>query len=215
MNIFALDANPRLAAQYHMDVHVVKMILESGQLLSTTCHLLGIDSREIPYKKTHEKHPCTLWVLESHANFDWLLKLLFHLHKEYTYRYGRAHASEKEMPRFLRLHSLTKDLLPRIGLTPFPQAMPDFCKAKDSVNAYRNLYFNVKSRMGRAGWRKTRKMPRWYSTYAAFNPSLAGRHLSTDSYIWEYVGTRIKPERRLRSFPFMDSIGRILETSSG
>ncbi len=217
MNIFVLDYDPKLAAQYHMDVHVVKMIIESGQLLSTACHLIGIDKSEIPYKKTHAHHPCTKWVLESSANFDWLFKLLFYLHKEYTYRYGKIHKSARWLSQFLRLQTLMREMLPKTGgLTPFAQAMPDFCKAKDPVNAYRNLYFNVKSRMKRAGWRKTRKMPRWYSTYAAWNPVLAGRYLSTDSYIWEQVGTRVRAKRSLRNFPLMDGIGKILEmTTSG
>lgn len=216
MNIFALDNDPKLAAQYHMDVHVVKMIIESGQLLSTACHIKGICASEIPYKQTHKGHPCTLWVLESSANFDWLFKLLFYLHKEYTFRYGKIHKSTKWLPSFLRLQSLMRDLLPRTGLTPFAQAMPDFCKAKNPINAYRNLYFNVKSKMKRAGWRKTRRMPRWYATYASSNPWLVGKYLSTDSHIWAEVGTRTKANRKLRTFPFMDDIGRILEmTTSG
>ncbi len=40
MNIFALDIDPRLAAQAHLDRHVVKMILEYAQLLSTAHRLL-------------------------------------------------------------------------------------------------------------------------------------------------------------------------------
>ncbi len=69
MNIFALDTDPVTCAQYHCDKHVIKMILESVQMLSTTCSILGA---EAPYKPTHANHPCTKWVRESWENFGWL-----------------------------------------------------------------------------------------------------------------------------------------------
>ena len=39
MNIFFLDENPTLSAQYHVDKHVVKMILETAQLLCSVHHV--------------------------------------------------------------------------------------------------------------------------------------------------------------------------------
>ena len=35
MNIFYLDPNPRICAEMHLDKHVVKMIIEYAQLMST------------------------------------------------------------------------------------------------------------------------------------------------------------------------------------
>jgi hypothetical protein len=58
MNIFLLDSNIKKCAQYHCDKHVVKMILESAQILSTVLRLNGVDQG---YKTTHANHPCTLW----------------------------------------------------------------------------------------------------------------------------------------------------------
>ena len=116
MNIFILDEKPQIAAEYHCDKHVVKMILESAQMLSTTHWLQALqifnknisdfkrvrDAKEFlhvnlqenmkpPYKMTHVRHPCTIWTTESIENYNWHVKLLFYLCCEYTKRYGKQH----------------------------------------------------------------------------------------------------------------------------
>ena len=101
MNIFVLDNNPYACARYHCDKHVVKMILESAQMICTTHHLLPNPKLkyEIPYKATHTNHPCNRWLRDSLANYMWLYKLTHALNNEYRYRYnkdvdhkiGRAH----------------------------------------------------------------------------------------------------------------------------
>ena len=55
MNIFYLSHDPEEAAQYQYNKHVVKMILESAQLLCTAHRELGND--DVPYKSTHKNHP--------------------------------------------------------------------------------------------------------------------------------------------------------------
>ena len=133
MNIFALDTDPQVAASYHCDKHVVKMILESSQMLCTILHDKGI---EAPYKPTHRNHPCTKWAAESRENFVWLLQLGFWLCVEYRSRYGKNHKSE-EVIRFCHKHI---DLIPESPFTPFAQAMPDEFRNEDPVTAYRNYY---------------------------------------------------------------------------
>lgn len=73
MNIFVLDYTPQKAAEYHCDKHVVKMILESAQILCAVHHKNG-DSN-VPYKLTHKNHPCTIWAGESRSNYLWLTQL--------------------------------------------------------------------------------------------------------------------------------------------
>lgn len=85
MQVFVLDKDPVLAARYHCDKHVVKMIVETCQLLCTAHHLHG--SEQPPYRKTHVNHPCAIWARESRANYDWLIQLGFALSDEYTLRY--------------------------------------------------------------------------------------------------------------------------------
>ena len=120
MNVFILDENPALAARYHMDVHVVKMVLESAQLLSTCfLHFDIVGDKSKVYKPTHLNHPCSVWLRESFSNVVWLYQLLKELLYEYTYRFGRIHACSRLVPYFSRcLTKLSKQQLDT-GLSPF------------------------------------------------------------------------------------------------
>lgn len=152
MNIFVLSRSPKLAARYHCDKHVIKMILESVQMLSTTHALL---SKSHPYKVTHANHPCTIWVRQSQANYDWLRELTFWLEDERQFRYnGRpTHKSIKVLERMRPLRKL-----PDIGLTPFAQCMPEDLVSNNAVRSYRD-YYHLKTF---AAWTK-RKVPYWFN----------------------------------------------------
>jgi len=140
MNIFFLDTDPRIAAQYHCDKHVVKMILESAQLLSTTHWVLDSEG---PYKKTHENHPSAIWVRESLTHYSWLWLLMSALGTEYTYRYKKEHKTIIEHQRRLMIPPIK---LKVVGwLRDPPQAMPDHCKGNDTVEAYRKYYITEKA----------------------------------------------------------------------
>ena len=91
MNIFVLDRDPKIAATMLCDKHVVKMIVETAQMLCTAASKLGHD---VPYKPTHAKHPCTLWVGESKSNWNWLLDHGLEMCSEYTLRYNRTHKTQ-------------------------------------------------------------------------------------------------------------------------
>lgn len=156
MNIFYLADNPTECAQYHADKHCVKMILEYSQLLSTAHRVLdGANAPDVLYKATHINHPCAKWVRESTANYEWLYNLLHQLHREYRYRYGREHASARLLNP---LFNFPKNL-PSGELTSRPQAMPDFYKSDNPIEAYRNYYIQEKAHL--AKW-KNRKVPYWY-----------------------------------------------------
>ncbi|EPT8451495.1 pyrimidine dimer DNA glycosylase/endonuclease V [Vibrio fluvialis] len=152
MNIFILDDDIKLCAQYHCDQHVVKMILESVQLLCTALNKKGF---ETPYKSTHLKHPCVLWVEESYDNFLWLTELVRELNTEYKFRYDKS-VDHKSMAV---LELIQQHTYPSIGLTEFAQAMPDEYKIRgDAVSAYRRFYLAEK--MVFARWTK-RELPAW------------------------------------------------------
>ena len=98
MNIFYLDRDPVIAAQMMCDKHVVKMILESAQMLSTAHRVLDGDEyadRKGLYKLAHKNHPSTIWVRSSLENYTWLYDHMVALMAEYTYRYGKHHATER------------------------------------------------------------------------------------------------------------------------
>lgn len=152
MNIFVLDNEIELCAQYHCDQHVVKMILESVQMLCTALNKKG---HLTPYKSTHVKHPCVLWVEQSYSNFMWLTELTRELNKEYRYRFKK----DKDHKSMSVLSVIEGIQFEDVGLTEFAQAMPEQYKIKgDAVSAYRQFYRAEK--MGFAKWSK-RPMPMW------------------------------------------------------
>jgi len=153
MNIFILDNDIKTCAQYHCDQHVIKMILESVQILCTALNKKGFST---PYKSTHLNHPSILWVEQSFDNFLWLSELAVELNKEYKYRYDK-HSDHKSIAV---LTEISQYSFPSIGLTAFPQAMPDKYKvANDPVLAYRNFYRGDKAKF--AKWTK-RAPPKWF-----------------------------------------------------
>ena len=92
MNIFYLDKDPVKAAQVQYNKHVVKMILESAQMLCTAHHVYG-NPDDMPYKQAHLNHPSTIWVRENSLHYDWLYAHMIALGLQYTYRYGKVHLS--------------------------------------------------------------------------------------------------------------------------
>lgn len=180
MNIFYLDNDTATCAEMHNDKHVVKMILEYAQLLSTAHRVLDgtiidrlspsgrkqkayvlADNRESAlYSATHINHPSAVWVRKTHQNYMWLADLLGQLCSEYTHRYEKTHKVERDG----LLNILQTNLPKKIPIGPFTQptpAMPDEVKiAGDSIKSYRNYYINNKTHL--ASWKK-RSTPGWYN----------------------------------------------------
>jgi hypothetical protein len=142
MNIFVLDTDVSKAALAHCDKHVVKMILESAQMLCTVANELGVDT---PYRSTHKHHPSTKWAAASKDNYLWLYNLMLALNEEFRYRFGHDH-NHLSVDKFLGRVELNQvlDRLEDNGLTPFALAMPDEYKTNDAVESYRRYYANAK-----------------------------------------------------------------------
>ena len=153
MNIFYLDEDPKLCAQYHCDKHCVKMIVEQVQLLSTAHWMTG---GEAPHKKTHINHPSNKWVRESLSNYVWLCDMTMELCKEYTYRYGKTHKTQQHLEWCIVNLPNIEDK----GFTEMPQAMPDECKRENPIDGYRNYYNVEKAYMCK--W-KNRITPEWFN----------------------------------------------------
>lgn len=151
MNIFALSDDPLTAALYHCDKHIVKMPLETAQMLCTTLNQIGI---ETPYKPCHLKHPCTIWAGTNRDNFLWLCDLGFALSMEYTHRYNKIHKSEEVISFCYKF----ANAIPAGSLTTFAQAMPDEYKEPCSIRAYRKYYSLAKTHLHK--W-TNRERPDW------------------------------------------------------
>ncbi len=186
MNIFYLDKHYRTCAKQHVDKHVVKMIVEYAQLLSTAHRVLDgeeyegrtANNRRIRrfkmansnientlYKASHINHPSAIWVRESSQHYWWLYLLFRELCMEYTHRYGKIHSTESKLGEILQIKP--KNIKDN-GFVEPPQAMPDYCKVPgDSIKAYQMYYVNEK--IGFAKWTK-RDIPDWFvaEAYAGF-----------------------------------------------
>lgn len=135
MNIFYLDHNQAKCAKYHCDRHVVKMILETGQLLTTAVrYLFGVYSTEgaVPFWSklplaTHTNHPCAVWVRQNRAHYDWLYNLFVELLREFEFRYGHSH-SWSSLIGLLNPENFAEKLMYTGPFMPPPLCMPDTCK---------------------------------------------------------------------------------------
>ena len=167
MNIFILSLIQREIAQFMMDKHVSKILLEAVQMLCSAKRILNPDDDEINdriYKLAHKNHPVTIWCRKSKANFMWTLDLVEELHNEWRYRY--RHPATKFhraylIALFLRESAPNDDIFEEKGLTPFALAMPNQYKSEDPVEAYRNYYMS-QEKQKIASWNKRREKPEWY-----------------------------------------------------
>jgi hypothetical protein len=180
VNIFVVEKDPVEAARSLLDKHIVKMPLESAQLLSTNHRVLdGKESRtpknrktyvfddereQILYKATMMNHPCTVWSRKTLGNYNWLCIHGIELCEEYTRRYGREHACKKVIDWCFLNPPQNIPKNPRI--TPFAQAMPEKYKNEDAVLAYRNYYIYEKFSI--AKW-KNSKTPSWFFQKNSYN----------------------------------------------
>ncbi len=153
MNIFFLAADPYVAASMQCDKHIVKMIVETAQILATVHARYG--ATETPYRPTHAKHPSTLWAGDSVSNYRWLVSHGMGLCIEYTRRYGKRHKTQDIIEQ---LKEPPLDMID-VGFTSMPQCMPDEYKTDDVVTAYRNYYKGAKAHF--AKWKYTTP-PTWW-----------------------------------------------------
>jgi hypothetical protein len=189
MNLFILSNDPAKTAEYMMDKHIAKIILEAVQMLCTTYRLLSMDAGAVDpciYKIAHKNHPVTIWCRAAQANFIWTLDLIDAMHTEWKYRYGHpAHKQHKSyiVAQYLRQNIPPADTFERVGvpgiMTPFALAMPDEFKVRatvgaqatgtshghdiyDAVESYRSYYLSEPKRRI-AKWGKLRGIPLWYA----------------------------------------------------
>ena len=160
MNIFYIDSNPAIAAKMMTDKHIVKMILESAQMLSTAHRQLDGDVHDDLYKSAYVNHPSTVWVRQSSMNYMWLYEHFVELNNQYTQRYGKVHKS------FSRLNHIVCHPPKNIALAPFtppPCCMPDvYQKYDDHIKNYRAYYLGEKLK-------KPKDIARYYGVIQQFN----------------------------------------------
>ncbi len=163
MNIFYLHRILTKCAKFYVDKHVVKMPLETAQLLCSVHYFFKHKSYTSPYKLTHKNHPCAIWVRSSLENYMWLCELGIEICKEYTFRYGKVHKCEA----IIRDLQSNPPEMPSIEFTNPPQCMPDAYKSKSVVRAYRKYVANDKKHIH--AW-KNRPVPKFIAKYVEPSP---------------------------------------------
>ena len=186
MNIFILDESPVKAAQLQCDKHVVKMILESAQMLSTAHRMLDgyVERRpsksgktmvkyyvhpdpeleNVLYKAVHHHHPCTVWSMESVQNYLWHYEHFVALCVEYQYRYKKVHNTQLLLEEIL---ATPPKNIPNKGLTPFALAMkhePQCIHEDEPVRSYQE-YYQTKQDRFKMVW-TGRQTPEWFNEKA-------------------------------------------------
>lgn len=188
MNIFYLDSNPEIAAKYHIDRHVIKMLIEYGQILST-CHRVldgkfvmftnpdtnkikkflkldneiienGIVVNKLCCSHSHINHPSNKWVRLSKQNYLWLYSLWEELHKEFLYRYLGKDKSHKTFREYSEFLKTPPNNISDDCFTEPLLAMPEHYQIdNNAVLSYRNYYIGDKIKM--SSW-KNREKPEWF-----------------------------------------------------
>jgi hypothetical protein len=158
VNIFVVNENPYIAARNLCDKHVVKMIVESCQMLSTSDQLHRGLPRNQRYKIAYQHHPCVR-SLQNQSNYIWLTHHLRGLLQEYTARYSKHHSCEKLfedywMKTYL-MHSFD------FSKTNFPKCMPDQFKTDSTIDSYRNYYRFKKETLKTFSYRIPENCPKW------------------------------------------------------
>ena len=160
MNIFYLHKDPVIAAKVQYNKHVVKMILESAQMLCTAHHHYD-ENTDVPYKKAHYNHPSTKWTRQSIHHVDWLLNHGFEICSEFKKRYGKTHATENVL-EWVRVNKhLLDGKIPTTEFIPPPQCMPEEYKLPDTIEAYKKFYIEDKIGVKGLSWKKLNNKPSW------------------------------------------------------
>ena len=144
MNIFVTDPDPIVSAQCLPDKHIVKMPLETCQMLSIVAsekwgHNFGTLPRADgqPYKTdkgAFRNHPCTIWANEFVLNWRWLIKHGLAMCHEYTHRYNKRHTCHDTL-------LVADNIFPygnEYGMmpTPFAFAGPDQFKHDETIDIF-------------------------------------------------------------------------------
>ena len=186
LNLFYLHEDPIKSAELHCDKHVVKMIIEYAQMLSTAHRMLDgeqitamqngrriqrwnlngdkdlhtLEMQTTLYKASHINHPSTKWVRENAIQYQYAYDMFVALCDEYTYRYGKVHLTDKKLRKLL--DNLPNNITLGVYSEP-PQCMPDDVKTESTITAYHKYYAVYKKDF--AKW-TSRPVPNFMEEYA-------------------------------------------------
>lgn len=142
MNIFLLEQDKngnidwRKSAESLDNMRIVKMILESMQMLSTVYQQYQkVDGL---YRPTHINHPCTKWVGESLENFSLTIEHAIYMNETFKKRFDKSHRSIELLKLFDKRNY--RHFFSNKKFTIPPLAMPDEFRGDNVVESYQNYF---------------------------------------------------------------------------
>ena len=212
MNIFVTDSCPIQSARNLPDKHIVKMPLETCQMLAIIYSdwYYGVGklykSDGTPYRTAHgafRNHPCTQWAAANQYNLAWLIRHGYALCDEYTQRYGKVHTcldvisqAERIFHRsFSHINSLSQASR---KVRNFTRAMPDDLKYNTRINtieAYK-YYLNTKPWLAHNYLRIPSRKPSFIITPMTTTPN------KSDLPVYDFSTT---PEQRAKEQAKIDA----------
>ena len=201
MNIFVTDSCPVQSARNLPDKHIVKMPLETCQMLaiiySDWYYGVGKLYKQdgTPYRTSHgafRNHPCTQWAAANQYNLAWLILHGIALCDEYYQRYGKVHTCYDVICQAQHIYhdcfdeSLT-DAAAKV--TDFTRAMPESIKFDttiDTITAYKQ-YLNTKPWLATNYLRRPDRKPSFIITTMTTTPN------KSDLPVYDFSTT---PEQR-------------------
>lgn len=159
MNIFFLDKDPKIAARKILwRRHIVKMPIESAQMLSTACNL-SLGKQDLLYDISHKNHPCSKWVRLSSENYSWLIEHSLEICKIYTELYKKVHNSQAIIEICASLKNNIK--FRHEKLIPMPQCVPRQYYKNTTVEAYIAYYLGEKVPKITSAWLNEDALKYW------------------------------------------------------
>lgn len=164
MNLFFLDKQPEIAAQYSCDSHVRKIILEAVEMMGYAySHGQFQPWPWVHSKGRHINHPMSKWVRASKENFDWTLQYAYALCDEFFYRFNKTQHHKCRAYLDWISNNLPLENLPSLGFTNPPRCFAAYAEqieqSDDVVFDYRRYYTLGKRHL--AVWTK-RGEPFWW-----------------------------------------------------
>ena len=158
MNIFVTDFSPLQSAANLPDKHIVKMPLETCQMLAIIYSdwYYGVGklhrANGIPYataRGAFRNHPCTQWAAANQYNLSWLIVHGFGLCTEYVERYDKTHACYSALLEAADIYNKCFDeswSTACFKVKDFTRAMPDDIKYDTTITTIEAYikYLNTK-----------------------------------------------------------------------
>ena len=189
MNIFYLDINPVIAAQYLCDEHIVSQMKESCQMLSTCMILKYGISNPILMEVSYKNHPPNIWLRERDGNFKWLVKHLNALIEQYRIRFNPENNFSEGILRYKDILVLCLDLISTMPDNKFshpPQCMPDVYRdvPSNTVEAYRRYYTSKQYtfKQGYISYARGVPIPAWLTDHTQIRTKLVSKEKKTQCY---------------------------------